>query len=118
MKNGIQLIQQERNSQLRKHGYTRTSDKAYVKKELVQAAKYALETVGHGPGFEAVKNRWPIEWGSYHEKTIAMKEDYEKLAVAGAFYMAENDRLGYDKYKTVIEKIAARIDKILFKLKP
>lgn len=94
MKTGIELIAQERKEQIGKHGYTKKSDKQYKKGELVQAARCCIEKIGRGPGFTNTEFRWPSDWSRHHEDTIRAKSDIGKLTVAGAFYMAENDRIG------------------------
>lgn len=115
-KTGIDLIRQERNSQIYRHGYTKSSDKEYVNQELRKAARYCLSLVGHGPGFTS-KHSWPAGWSTYHMNTIRIKDDIGKLKVAGAFYMAENDRLDKPKYEQIIFRIAKRIDRLLKKAK-
>lgn len=112
-KTGIRRIQIERNQQIRKHGFTRKRDQSYKAGELIQAAKCCLEKVGHGPGFTNIEHPWPATWDAYHERTISMKDDIGKLVVAGAFYMAENDRTNDDKYTNDILRIASKIDALL-----
>ncbi len=109
-KTGIDLIMKERIEQINKHGFKLSDDQFYSKGQLVQAALHCLEKVKRGPGFTNVKHKWPDGWDAYFENKIRMKSDIGKLKVAGAFYWAENDRLGESKYEKEIDDIAARID--------
>lgn len=114
-KDGLELIFRERKQQIWKHRHTRTGDKLYTNGELVQGALCALEKVGHGVGYTNEKHPWPKSWSSYFHETLRAKDDIGKLTVAGAFFMAENDRLDADTYLFEIQKIAKRIDALLFK---
>jgi hypothetical protein len=110
METGIKLIAKERQEQIVKHGFSLKDDAEYYQDgELVQAALFCLEMVGnkfdHDP-----KNAWPETWDLHFENKIRGKSDIEKLIVAGALYMAENERLGNMTYHHEIEKIASRID--------
>lgn len=113
MKTGIELIAQERKEQIRKHGFTKAWDRRYNGGELVQGALCTLEKVGRGPGFTNEKHPWPGGWSTHFNDKIRFKDDVGKLIVAGAFYMAENDRLKEPKYEKKINQIAKRIDKLL-----
>jgi hypothetical protein len=55
---------------------------------------------------------WPENWGKNVFYNIKSKYAAERLAVAGAFYMAENERIGEDKFSSKIEEIASQIDSI------
>lgn len=112
---GIKLIIKERKEQISKHGHTKASDRVYVNKELVKAALCALEKVGRGPGFTNVKHKWPSGWDEYFERRLRLKNDIGKLIVAGALFMAENDRLRTDLYQNKINTIAKRIDRLNYK---
>lgn len=113
-KSGIELITIERKQQIRKHGFTKKHDQRYVKGELLQAALFALELVGHNFGYTAIKNVWPNGWSERFENSLRAKDDIGKLTIAGAFYMAEQDRIGKQSYyATEIRNIAKRIDELL-----
>jgi hypothetical protein len=102
-KSGIELITAERNEQIQKHGYTKEWDANYTHGELLKAADYCLNPR------EGV---WPTYWSSLPKYNIAKKSKIGQLACGGAFYMAENDRLGENKYQSEIDEIARQIDKL------
>jgi hypothetical protein len=108
MTTGIELITEERQEQIEKHGYTKDHDKRYVKKELVQAAEYCLSLTG-------LWNKsvfWPPDWDNSIAIRIAGKSIIEQLAIAGAFLMAENDRRGDSYWEQRIINLAAEIDRL------
>ena len=111
MKSGIELIAAERQEQITKHGFSLDRDKYYSKKELVQAAKYCLMLAnfnwyGNGGVF------WPESWDKHFEHKIINKTVIGKLTVAGALLMAENERRGDKFHESIINKIAAEIDRL------
>lgn len=118
MKTGIELIKDERQEQIQKHGFSLERDKHYVNGELFQAASYCSELKSvqneRGQWVSPAKMlfKWPKGWGIKHERKIRNKTRVEQLIVSGAFFMAENDRLGSPVYQREIESIAAAIDKI------
>lgn len=82
MKTGIELIAQERQEQIEKHGFTVDSDIQYEAQELLWAAQYCLT------GFIA---HWPSGWSIQLRDKIAGKSQVERLAVSGAFIAAHID---------------------------
>lgn len=116
MKTGIELIERERHEQIYKHGFTLEKDDKYYKNgELVQAALHCLERVGYNVGFVNTKHKWPKGWSRHFEDKIAFKDDIGKLKVAGAFYMAENHRLGKAKHSKQITRIAEMINDLILR---
>ncbi len=112
MKSGIELIAEERQEQITKHGFCKEHDKDYIKKELIQAANYCLMLAGF-KGFFGRNIFWPDGWNIKFEHKIIAKSTVGKLVVAGAFLMAENDRRCDSFYSEFIEEIAGEIDKLI-----
>lgn len=116
MKTGIELIVQERREQIHKHGWSLERDAQYYKSgELLQAAKFSEIATGRGIGFDgdSKERRWPKDWDQHFRRKILCKTKVGALAVAGAFYMAENDRIGENKYQSEIDRLASEIDALL-----
>jgi len=84
MKTGIELIAQERQEQIEKHGWDLKSDQDYSKNELIKAALFCLNS----NNFE-----WPFYWDEKFRNKILDKDKIGQLKVAGAFIAAEIDRL-------------------------
>lgn len=82
-KTGIELIAEERQEQINKHGWSKEHDLTHVDGELKYAALYAL-------GEERYLQ--PYNWGDF-EDSIERKSEIEKLVIAGALIAAEIDRL-------------------------
>lgn len=115
MGTGIELIAEERQEQIEKHGWTLEHDAKYTNGELVQSAKFSEIATGRGIGFDGLEIEgayWPIGWSNYFRRKIILKTKVQALAVAGAFYMAENDRLGENEYQEEINRVAAEIDRL------
>lgn len=83
-KTGIELIAQERQEQIEKHGWDVSHDASYGHNELVKASLFAINP----EQFE-----WPFYWQEKFRGKIQRKTKIERLAVAGAFIAAEIDRL-------------------------
>ena len=80
---GIELITQEREEQIKKHGWTMQHDEqTHDDGELQQIAMYILAN-GHD---------FPVGWEKLESK-IKTKTQIEKLTIAGALIAAEIDRL-------------------------
>ncbi|GAB3701545.1 hypothetical protein GCM10027592_29800 [Spirosoma flavus] len=84
MKTGVELIAEERDEQINKHGWSAERDDANDKGQLTEAAIFAL--TGDG-------DYWPETWSYEFADKINAKTHLESLIVAGAFIAAEIDRL-------------------------
>ncbi len=84
MKTGIELISQERQEQIEKHGFDVKRDSDYSKNELVKAAMFCVNP----ELFE-----WPYYWHSSFRDKILAKTRKERLVIAGALIAAELDRM-------------------------
>lgn len=106
MKNGIELIAEERQEQIEKHGKTSDHDDKYSKEELANAAVVCLddelywkEEDIHGPESGCItfhvcrmdEKEWKLPLG---------KGRIHQLKVAGALIAAEIDRIQRIKKKT------------------
>ena len=95
MKTGIELIAQERQEQIEKHGFNLSNDEDYSENELVSAAMYALTQEDE---------HYPRGWGFwFHDKMVKKEERMseeefwiERLKIAGALIAAELDRIQTD----------------------
>jgi hypothetical protein len=119
MKTGIELIAQERKEQIEKHGFTfEKYDRYYTHGELLQAACFCLNLANPQYYFleerdQHIIPRWPKKWDVNFKNKIVRKSKIGQLIVAGAFFMAEGDRIGHsDLYNPYIKKIAAEIDRL------
>jgi SAM-dependent methyltransferase len=99
MKTGVELIAQERREQVEKHGFTIESQREWnSKKELVEAAKYCIDS---SSGLPEDKLQYPYNWDHWFYLKVREKrqrlsnKDFqvEMLKIAGAFCAAEIDRL-------------------------
>lgn len=96
----IDVLMQLIENQLSNAMHTEIHDTIYfVKGELIQAALFCIG-----------KAKWPTGWDFHFEEKINNKPSIKKLVVAGAFYMAENDRIGVDAYQPAIDELARKID--------
>lgn len=109
MKTGIELIAEERQEQILKHKWSLEYDKSHKDGQLIQAAQFCQE---QATGCAIEDCRWPEGWSKYFEDKIRSKTQIGKLICAGAFYMAENDRLNAETYQEEINDIAAEIDRL------
>jgi hypothetical protein len=120
MKTAIELIHQERQEQIRKHGYDLDHDKTVNKNgELVQAALFCIEQSlieqslkSTGTAVSETKS-WPLHWGKKYENKIRAKSSIGQLMCAGAFFIAENDRRGSEAYADDIRRVEAIITELL-----
>jgi hypothetical protein len=85
MKTGIELIAEERQEQIEKHGFTVQQDvKHYNNNELIKGALFCVNT----ETFE-----WPYGWDLVFKRKISESDRINQLKKAGAFIAAEIDRL-------------------------
>ena len=82
MKTGIELIAEEREKQISKHGYTPQHDSGYKNEELLQAALTYLKLAA---GWESTID-WPFDLKYLHDDGYV-----ENLKKAGAFIAAALD---------------------------
>jgi len=81
MKTGVELIAEERQEQIKKHGF----DIQNSQNELIKAALFAINP----DQFE-----WPYYWDEEFRRKIKNKPNsVERLKIAGALIAAEIDRL-------------------------
>lgn len=90
-KTGIQLIAQERQEQIEKHGYDSDHDARYndenshrIGSDLRYAAMHALWPEGQF---------YPPKWESWFRDKITQKSYKERLIISGALIAAEIDRI-------------------------
>lgn len=108
MKTGIDYIKEERQSQIKKHGYTKEwhekNIEYYNNNQLIQAAKFCIDPI----------NEWPKNWEKSAAMKIINKDRIGQLACAGAFYMCKEEVFGKGIRTSMgIEEIAKDIDKLL-----
>lgn len=91
MKTGIELIAEERQEQIEKHGFDVTHDKEYYDgDQLIDADIYALT---------GDDKFYPNSWGNWWRNKMVAKSNstphskIERLKIAGALVAAEIDRL-------------------------
>lgn len=83
---GIELIKEEREKQVIKHGYDRKHDSSHRNKELLFGALSYLNAAIYGTAIG--KENWPFENKYWHPEGYI-----DCLKKAGAFIAAELDRL-------------------------
>jgi len=91
MKTGIELIQEERNKQIAKYGYTPGHDAGYKNKELLMGAlSYLKRAIGDENCMIASTSieDWPFDIKHFNDEGYV-----ENLKKVGAFVAAELDRL-------------------------
>lgn len=91
MKTGTELIQEERNKQIAKYGYTPGHDAGYKNKELLMGAlSYLKRAIGDENCMIATTSTedWPFDMKNFNDEGYV-----ESLKKAGAFIAAELDRL-------------------------
>lgn len=101
MKTGIELITEERQKQIDKHGFTAehhalNSEKWYSKNQLQTASFYLLDDDATA---EQLKTRCPINWDMDWFYDLNHRDRKERLIIAGALIAAELDRLNYIEEK-------------------
>lgn len=98
MKTGIELIAEERQEQITKHGYSADRDDNYMNAELQVAAEACII---------ADDGDFPANWDLVLVQKMCDKDDIQRFITAGALYLAEKDRI--DRR---IKEIAAYIDRL------
>ena len=83
-KTGVELIAEERNEQIEKHGFNDIHDSEHLDCELMQAAVYLLTQDEY---------YYPPEWDKKWLEKFKKKDYVGRLKVAGALIAAELDRL-------------------------
>lgn len=112
-KSGIELIKEERREQIEKHGWSLEHDQYYKNGQLVEAARFCVEKAQIKQGLKDKEDHeWPSGWDQYFEDKIRDKSIIGQYVVAGAFYMAENDRTNSSNYQYLIDMIAEEIDRL------
>jgi hypothetical protein len=102
--NGIELISLERIQQKTKHGFTPEKDARYTNNQLFFAAVcFHYEDAA----------MYPEDWDTDVFDKIVRKTRAQQLAIAGALYMAEDDRTGGGLCQPYIHECAKMIDNIL-----
>lgn len=88
MKTGIELIAQERQEQIEKHGTSVKDDVEFNKNgELAQVARYLCSTVNTTSEYP---RNWSLDFKWHIDRN---KSRIERLTIAGALIAAEIDRL-------------------------
>jgi hypothetical protein len=96
MKNGIELIAQERKRQIELDGYTSLNDKEYQEGELANAAAYyaltdeLIDFINQNWGNDMHLHIWPFDLNSIKRTP---EDRIRELQKAGALIAAEIDRI-------------------------
>lgn len=89
MKTGIELIAEERQEQIEKHGFTAMHDEEYEDEEL-RIAAVALLTPNGEQGLDYL---FPALWNKGNVRKMCSKSYKQRLIIAGALIAAEYDRV-------------------------
>lgn len=97
MKTGVELITEEREKQISKHGFTGehhfNHPEWYEDNQLIKAANLlALKNLSYNTWF-------PKNWDAKWFKNLCDRPYKERLIIAGALIAAEIDRLSYETDK-------------------
>lgn len=91
MKTGIELIAEEREKQIKKHGFTgehyALHPEWYDKGQLIEAA--------HKLSFIMANNETPKNWDKDWFTDLCRRPHQERLIIAATFLAAEYDRVNY-----------------------
>lgn len=95
MKTGIELITEERQKQIDKHGFTAehhalNSDKWYNDNQMQFAVMYLMDE-----DFIFNDEAFPLNWNKEWFLNLNNRDTKERLIIAGALIAAELDRLNY-----------------------
>jgi hypothetical protein len=95
MKTGVQLITEEREKQISKHGFTGehhfNHPEWYNKGQLIEAAVKLSNVIAY--------NQTPENWDGQWFTNLCRRTHKERLIIAGALICAEIDRLNYENDK-------------------
>ena len=97
MKTGVELITEERQKQIDKHGFTAehhalNSEKLYNNNQMQQASIYLLD---EDVSEDEMQSRIPVNWDKQWFLRLNSRDKKERLIIAGALIAAELDRLNY-----------------------
>lgn len=95
MKNGIELIAQEREEQIKKHGRTIKKDVQFNDNEQLSMAAEMLLAADHEEWIDP--QSFPEDWDKTICAHMLSKPRKERLIIAGALIAAEIDRLQNNK---------------------
>jgi hypothetical protein len=95
MKTGIELITEEREKQISKHGFTGehhalNSEKWYDNNQIQFAVMYLLDE-----NFIFGEEAFPLNWNKEWFMNLNNRDIKERLIISGALIAAELDRLNY-----------------------
>ena len=96
MKTGIELITEERQKQIDKHGFTAAhhvvnSEKWYSRNQMAKAAIFLLDP--NTLPIEEFQQNIPLNWDRVWFTNLNSRDSKERLIIAGALIAAELDRL-------------------------
>lgn len=95
MKTGVQLITEEREKQISKHGFTGehhfNHPEWYDENQLIDASR----RLSYKTANDSTPTNWDAEWF----KNLCDRPYKERLVIAGALIGAEIDRLSYENDK-------------------
>lgn len=104
---GLELISAERKEQIEKHGRTLERDKALNCYGQLFIAAHNLMMPDGSP-----LPSTPMGWDKGLFDAMCMKPRRERLVIAGALLMADNDRRGAPAWSGTIVSIAREIEEI------
>ncbi len=107
MKTGIELITEERQKQIDKHGFTAehhalNSEKWYDDLQLQRASYYLLD---ENTREEDIPIRIPSNWNKEWFMNLNRRDRKERLIIAGALIAAELDRINYLEGNNIKERV-------------
>lgn len=107
MKTGIELITEERQKQIDKHGFTAehhflNTEKWYDDNQMQMAAIYLLNPLTIAEEF---KKHIPLNWDREWFTNLNSRDEKERIIIAGALIAAELDRLNYIEQTKKLEAV-------------
>lgn len=105
MKTGIELITEERQKQIDKHGFTAehhalNSEKWYDNNQMQFAVMYLLDE-----NFIFGEESFPLNWNKEWFMNLNNRDVKERLIISGALIAAELDRLNYIEENNVSGRV-------------